>query len=53
MWRILLAIIILLFIPYVVLRKSEQLKNERQARVRYYIFIFVVVLVLVLVIRRL
>jgi hypothetical protein len=51
MGKLLLIVFILVFIPYLALSKARQLKNEKQARTRYYIFIIVVVALLVLFIR--
>lgn len=51
MVKILAIILALIFIPYLVMSKAEQLRNERQAKVRYFIFIFIVILLIIVLIR--
>jgi hypothetical protein len=53
MVKILAIILALFFIPYLAISKAQQLRNERQARLRYFIFIIVAVLLIILLIRTL
>lgn len=47
-----LAIILALFVvPYLIISKSQQLKAERQARVRYYLFIGIVLIFILVLIK--
>ena len=51
MVKFLMIIGILLFLPYLIISKSQQLKKEKQAKVRYYLFIGIVVIFIIILIK--
>jgi len=51
MVKFLAIIFALLFVPYLIISKSGQLRKEKQAKVRYYLFIGIVVVFILVLIR--
>lgn len=51
MVRFLAIVLALCFIPFIIISKAQQLRDGKQARVRYFIFVFVVILLILALIR--
>jgi hypothetical protein len=51
MVKFLAIVFALIFLPYLIISKSQQLKDERQAKVRYFLFIGIVAILILVLIR--
>ncbi len=51
MVKILAIVFALFFLPYLIISKSQQLKAESQAKIRYYLFIGLVILFILIIIK--